>query len=207
MQLDTLGRAAVSLGWLILVVVAPGGFGGFLIQVRNRNIRRVCADLWHRSRRRPVLWIEPVWGGSRHARRRPDEAPPGAGRNQPAPVGPPPGAEDAIAVLPQGSDIALSLAWAGARLRRRHVQSMGSISTSAVGPDPRDHRSERCWKDDLVRDRRRIHRSRRWTRDLRRPGCDSDGPRGTGSQRFGSVVPEQRIVPDADRPRDSHGRV
>ena len=35
-SLDTLGRALVSLGWLVLVVVAPGGFGGFLIRFRNK---------------------------------------------------------------------------------------------------------------------------------------------------------------------------
>jgi ABC-type branched-subunit amino acid transport system ATPase component/ABC-type branched-subunit amino acid transport system permease subunit len=105
--LDTLGRAAVSLGWLILVVVAPGGFGGFLVQVRNRFY-----DVLAR-----ISGVDP--GAARAADRSgvPDRAMRGTDLTALRPVSGPAaavvapqlGADGSVGRLPEGSDAVLSV--------------------------------------------------------------------------------------------------
>ncbi len=98
----------MSLGWLVLVVIAPGGFGGFLVQVRNRFY-----DLLAR-----MSGIDPSAaraadreGVADRAMRGVDLTPlrSGADEKVKASVAPQPGAEGAMGVLLPGSDAVLSV--------------------------------------------------------------------------------------------------
>ncbi len=143
LQLDTLGRAAVALGWLVLIVLAPGGFGGFVVQARNRFY-----DLLAK-----MSGVDPAQARAAdreglvdRAMRGVDLAPLQASSTArpTVPVPPHASAAGAVGVLPAGSDVVLSLrglsrAFGGVRAVRgvdldvRRGEILGIIGPNGAG--------------------------------------------------------------------------